>query len=91
MSAQLLEGKTLALQMQNEIREFVVQAPGRICLAVVETKKDPSAEWYMGAQERLAAKLGEVVGRHRIPLRGREAVVPERRVNDQLNKPDQDN
>ena len=58
MSAQLLEGKALALQMQNEIREFVVQAPGRICLAVIETKKDPSAEWYMNAQEKLAAKLG---------------------------------
>jgi len=58
MSAQLLEGKTLAAQMQNEIREFVVQAPGRICLAVIETKKDPSAEWYMNAQEKLAAKLG---------------------------------
>ena len=58
MTAKLLEGKTLALQMQNEIREFVDQAPGRICLAVVETKKDPSAEWYMGAQEKLAAKLG---------------------------------
>lgn len=58
MTAQLLEGKNLAVQMQNEIREFVVQAPGRICLAVIETQKDPSAEWYMGAQERLAAKLG---------------------------------
>lgn len=58
MTAKLLEGKTLAAQMQNEIREFVVQAPGRICLAVIETKKDPSAEWYMGAQEKLAAKLG---------------------------------
>ncbi len=58
MTAKLLEGKNLAVQMQNEIREFVVQAPGRICLAVVETKKDPSAEWYMGAQEKLAAKLG---------------------------------
>ena len=58
MSAQLLEGKALALQMQNEIREFVVQAPGRICLAVIETKKDPSAEWYMNAQEKLAAKFG---------------------------------
>ncbi|HRK60997.1 MAG TPA: bifunctional 5,10-methylenetetrahydrofolate dehydrogenase/5,10-methenyltetrahydrofolate cyclohydrolase [Candidatus Omnitrophota bacterium] len=58
VNAKLLEGKTLAAQMQNEIREFVVQAPGRICLAVIETKKDPSAEWYMGAQEKLAAKLG---------------------------------
>ncbi len=58
VNAKLLEGKTLAVQMQNEIREFVVQAPGRICLAVIETKKDPSAEWYMGAQEKLAAKLG---------------------------------
>ncbi len=58
MSAKHLEGKILAQQIQNEIREFVVQVPGRICLAVIETKKDPSAEWYMGAQEKLAAKLG---------------------------------
>ncbi len=58
MSAKHLEGKVLAQQIQNEIREFVVQAPARICLAVIETRKDPSAEWYMNAQEKLAVKLG---------------------------------
>jgi methylenetetrahydrofolate dehydrogenase (NADP+)/methenyltetrahydrofolate cyclohydrolase len=58
MTALRLEGKVPAQKIQAEIQAVMQAAGGKICLAGVETKPDPSAEWYMGAQAKLAAKLG---------------------------------
>lgn len=62
--AKLLEGKSLTAPMQEEIRAFVescrtkgAEVPG---LLVLQANQDPSSSWYIGQQEKLAAKLGLV-------------------------------
>lgn len=58
----LLEGKVLASQIQKEIREFVdacaARKAERPCLRVIQAGANSSADWYIGQQEKLAAKLG---------------------------------
>ena len=58
----LLEGKILAAQIQQEIKIFIEnlrvsgkQVPG---LLVLQANQDPASDWYIGQQEKLAAKLG---------------------------------
>lgn len=58
MSAVRLEGKVLAQQIQAEIQAAIQACKEKICFVGIETKPDPSAEWYMSAQAKLAAKLG---------------------------------
>ncbi len=60
--AKLLEGKILASQIQQEIKAFVEKlrslgkaVPG---LLVLQANQDPASDWYIGQQEKLAAKLG---------------------------------
>ncbi len=62
--AKLLEGKSLTAPLQEEIRKFAedcrargAEVPG---LLVLQANQDPSSSWYIGQQEKLAAKLGLV-------------------------------
>ncbi|MBU3759510.1 MAG: bifunctional 5,10-methylenetetrahydrofolate dehydrogenase/5,10-methenyltetrahydrofolate cyclohydrolase [Candidatus Omnitrophica bacterium] len=58
----LLEGKSLTGPIQDEIKSFVesCRAAGREVpgLRVLQANQDPSSSWYIGQQEKLAAKLG---------------------------------
>ncbi len=62
--AKLLEGKSLTTPLQEEIKAFAEncrakgsEVPG---LLVLQANQDPSSSWYIGQQEKLAAKLGLV-------------------------------
>ncbi len=62
--AKLLEGKSLTAPLQEEIKAFAescrakgAEVPG---LLVLQANQDPSSSWYIGQQEKLAAKLGLV-------------------------------
>lgn len=65
--AQLLEGKVLAAKIQEDIKQFIAKH-GAPKLVAIQIKPDPnkpdevknaaSADWYVGAQEKLAQKLG---------------------------------
>lgn len=60
--ANILSGKTLAAQIQDEIKaaiaEFLKQGHQPPCLCALQVSDDPSAKWYLGQQEKLAGKLG---------------------------------
>ena len=60
--AKLLEGKILAAQIQEQIKKeiegFLSKGLPRPSLIAIQVKEDPSADWYVGQQEKLAAKLG---------------------------------
>jgi methylenetetrahydrofolate dehydrogenase (NADP+)/methenyltetrahydrofolate cyclohydrolase len=62
MHSKLLEGKTIAADLQKEIvtkiGSFAAAGLPRPCLAAIQTSEDPSAVWYINSQEKLAAKLG---------------------------------
>ncbi len=73
--AQLLEGKILAAKIQEEIKQFIAQhgAPKLIAVQIEadqnkpdEVKNAASADWYVGAQEKLAQKLGILFERIKI-------------------------
>lgn len=60
--AKLLEGKVLAGQIQAGIKNQIANliqdkktAPGMLA---IQTTSDPSADWYINAQQKLAEKLG---------------------------------
>lgn len=62
MPAELLKGAPLAKEIQGEILEKIetykkdgVATPKIVAL---QTTSDPSADWYIGSQEKCAAKLG---------------------------------
>lgn len=66
--ARLLEGKILAAKVQEEIKAEVQSAANKPRLVSIQVKHNPvnaeevkhaaSADWYIGAQEKLAQKLG---------------------------------
>lgn len=60
--AKLLEGKILAAKIQEEIKssvdDFIAQGFERPRLAALQAGENPSSAWYLGQQEKLAAKLG---------------------------------
>jgi methylenetetrahydrofolate dehydrogenase (NADP+)/methenyltetrahydrofolate cyclohydrolase len=62
VEAKRLEGKTIAADLQKKITEKIesLMAKGlsKPSLVAVQTQEDPSAVWYIGQQEKLAAKLG---------------------------------
>lgn len=73
--AQLLEGKVLAVKIQEEIKQFILQhsAPKLTAIQIEpdparpeEVKNAASADWYIGAQEKLAQKLGILFERIKI-------------------------
>jgi methylenetetrahydrofolate dehydrogenase (NADP+) / methenyltetrahydrofolate cyclohydrolase len=62
VEAKRLEGKTIAVDIQTKIEEKVrgilARGDSRPGLVSIQTSEDPSAAWYVGQQEKLAAKLG---------------------------------
>jgi methylenetetrahydrofolate dehydrogenase (NADP+) / methenyltetrahydrofolate cyclohydrolase len=56
--AQLLEGKVLAAKIQSEILAEIAKFSTPPKLISIQASQDPSADWYIGQQEKLAAKLG---------------------------------
>ena len=72
--AQLLEGKTLAVKIQEEIKtkvkQFLAQGLGRPRLVALEASDDGGSKWYIGQQEKLAAKLD--IAYERIPVSGQK-------------------
>ena len=57
MNAQLLEGKILAANIQEQIKS-ILQGFEPPQLIAIQVSDDPSAEWYINQQERLTQKLG---------------------------------
>ncbi len=55
--AKLLEGKVLAAKIQEDLRA-AIQKSGAPSLLAIQAGQDPSADWYVGQQEKLAAQLG---------------------------------
>ncbi len=59
--AKLLEGKILAAKIQEQIRQYVETcATARPKLWAIQIPEDSGSQWYLGQQEKLAAKLGIV-------------------------------
>ncbi|HOG23109.1 MAG TPA: bifunctional 5,10-methylenetetrahydrofolate dehydrogenase/5,10-methenyltetrahydrofolate cyclohydrolase [Candidatus Omnitrophota bacterium] len=62
MESKRLEGKLIAAEIQTRIektvREILTRGASRPRLVSIQTSEDPSAVWYVGQQEKLAAKLG---------------------------------
>ncbi|MBI3313702.1 MAG: bifunctional 5,10-methylenetetrahydrofolate dehydrogenase/5,10-methenyltetrahydrofolate cyclohydrolase [Candidatus Omnitrophica bacterium] len=60
--AKLLEGKVLAQQIQEEIRNkiegYISKGMPRPSLLALQAGKNPASSWYINQQEKLAAKLG---------------------------------
>jgi methylenetetrahydrofolate dehydrogenase (NADP+) / methenyltetrahydrofolate cyclohydrolase len=60
--AKLLEGKGLAVQMQEMIRAkiagYLEQGFPRPRMTVVQVGENPASAWYVGQQQKLAAKIG---------------------------------
>ena len=60
--AVLLEGKLLAAKIQDNIKEnissFAAKGLPQPRLLAMQVSKDPSSEWYLGQQKKLAEKLG---------------------------------
>jgi len=60
--AKLLEGKTLAAaireEIKTEIESFAAKGLARPSLLALQVKEDPSGDWYVGQQEKAAEKLG---------------------------------
>lgn len=75
--ARLLEGKVLAAKIQEEIKAAVLHFPVKPKLTAIQVQPDPakpdevknaaSAEWYIGAQEKMAAKLGILFEKIAVP------------------------
>ncbi len=69
--AKLLEGKVLAAQIQEEIKQYVDRVrltsahPPK--LAAIQTGEQSASDWYINQQEKLAAKLS--IGFRRFPVR----------------------
>jgi methylenetetrahydrofolate dehydrogenase (NADP+) / methenyltetrahydrofolate cyclohydrolase len=61
VEAKKLEGKTIAAEIQekitDKIRVLAAKGAPRPCLYSIQASADPSADWYIGQQEKLAAKL----------------------------------
>lgn len=62
MEAKILEGKTIAGDLQRKISEKIqtLTSAGlaRPCLCALQTSEDPSSTWYINQQEKLAGKMG---------------------------------
>ncbi len=60
--ARLLEGKVLAQKIQEEIKSGIAEALRRgrkpPSLLAIQIAADPSGDWYVGQQKKLAEKLG---------------------------------
>ena len=60
--AKLLEGKILAAKVQEEIQRNVENFRSKgmdiPCLAALQPGQNPSSEWYINQQEKLAGRLG---------------------------------
>lgn len=69
MDARRLEGKTIAADIQERIagkvQTFADRGLPKPSMVSIQTSEDPSAAWYIGQQEKLAAKLG--IGFRRVP------------------------
>lgn len=75
--ARLLEGKVLAQKIQEriktEIETLTAQGAPRPGLLALQASEDPASSWYIGQQEKLAAKLGihfERIGSEKIRQAG---------------------
>ncbi len=59
---QLLEGKKIAAEIQQrilaDVQKFSAKGLEQPSLVALQAKADPSSEWYINQQEKLAAKLG---------------------------------
>lgn len=83
--AQLLEGKVLAAKIQEEIKHFISAQKSAPKLIAIQIEPDPnkpdeiknasSADWYVGAQEKLAQKLG--ISFERIKIRNKQERLEE--------------
>lgn len=62
MQAQLLEGKIIAAEIQEQIKadiqKFSAKGLEKPSLVALQVNAGPSSEWYVNQQEKLAAKLG---------------------------------
>jgi methylenetetrahydrofolate dehydrogenase (NADP+)/methenyltetrahydrofolate cyclohydrolase len=69
VDARRLEGKTIAADIQERIagkvQTFADRGLPKPSMVSIQTSEDPSAAWYIGQQEKLAAKLG--IGFRRVP------------------------
>ena len=62
MEARRLEGKIIALDLQEKIvqkiKVYEAEGKPKPCLCAIQTSEDPSADWFLNSQEKLAGKLG---------------------------------
>lgn len=69
--AKLLEGKILAQKIQEEIRTqvecFLSKGMERPRLVALQAGANPSSDWYVGQQEKLAGKLGIEFSKYACP------------------------
>lgn len=54
----ILEGKTIAAGIREEIKSFAKNAAMKPKLVAIQVGNDPSSEWYVSQQEKWAEKLG---------------------------------
>ena len=62
MEAKILEGKTIAGDLQkkiiDKIQTLTTTGLSRPCLCAIQTSEDPSSTWYINQQEKLATRMG---------------------------------
>ena len=93
--ARLLEGKTLALKIQEEIKAAVSGFSPKPRLVAVqikhnssnaeEVKHAASADWYIGAQEKMAQKLGIIYERFPVEADQDRIEAAIKKLNEDVN------
>ena len=58
MTAQILDGKALALQIRNQLKEQISKLPSSPCLAVIIVGNNPASEIYVKSKEKACLDVG---------------------------------
>jgi methylenetetrahydrofolate dehydrogenase (NADP+) / methenyltetrahydrofolate cyclohydrolase len=67
MSARILEGRSVATAVKDEVAEAVAQIPKKIGLATVLVGDDPASHVYVRSKRRTAEKVGIASIHHELP------------------------
>ena len=58
MTAQILDGKALALQIRQQLKEQIYKLPSSPCLAVIIVGNNPASEIYVKSKEKACLDVG---------------------------------
>ena len=67
MSAQVIDGKSIAADVRADVAKAVSQLPGQPTLAVVLVGEDPASQVYVRSKVRQTEEVGMISIHHRLP------------------------